>query len=266
MVAHPRAPRPNGSRSDGQHFLTSAVLANELVQQADIRPSDLVVEIGAGTGALTRPLARRARRVIAVERDPALARHLRSRRDLRPAVQVVEANALHVDLPEEPFRVVGNLPFSFGTRILRRLLDDVGGSLDRVDALVQLEMARKRSAVSPGTLVSIGWSPWWEFAVVRRVPRSAFRPVPGVDAAMLAVTRRTPELLTARQRPAFVRLLARAFRSSDRPIRRTLFAPNGRTWDAFAERRGLPRDASPPELDVFDWVALFRSSSGQPSG
>jgi 23S rRNA (adenine-N6)-dimethyltransferase len=257
VAAHPRAPRPNGSRSDGQNFLRSEVLADELVQQADIRSSDVVVEIGAGTGALTRPLGRRARRVIAVERDPILARHLRSRRDLGPTVRVIEANALHVDLPDEPFRVFGNLPFSFGTRILRRLLDDVGGPLDRVDALVQFEMARKRSAVWPSTLVSLGWAPWWEFALVRRIPRSAFRPIPGVDAAMLAVTRRTPELLDARQRPAFVRLLARAFRSSDRPIRRTLFARDGRTWDALAERRGLSRDASPPDLDVFDWVALF---------
>jgi 23S rRNA (adenine-N6)-dimethyltransferase len=257
--AHPRAPRPNGSRSDGQHFLKSDVLADELVRQADIRSSDVVVEIGAGTGALTRPLARRARRVIAVERDPVLAQHLRRSRDLGPAVRVVEANALHVELPDEPFRVFGNLPFSFGTRILRRLLDDVAGPLIRVDALVQLEMAQKRSAVSPNTLVSLGWSPWWEFSIVRRIPRSAFRPVPGVDAAMLAITRRAPELLAATQRPAFVRLLARAFRSSDRPVRRTLFAPNDRTWDALAGRRGLTRDASPPELDVFDWVAVFRS-------
>jgi 23S rRNA (adenine-N6)-dimethyltransferase len=260
VAAHPRAPRPNGSRSDGQHFLRSEVLADELVRQADIRSSDVVVEIGAGAGALTRPLARRARHVIAVERDPVLAVHLRSRRDLGPAVRVVQANALDVDLPDGPFRVFGNLPFSFGTRILRRLLDDVGGPLVRVDALVQLEMARKRSAVSPSTLVSLGWSPWWEFAVVRRIPRTGFRPVSGVDAAMLTITRRTPELLAARQRAAFVRLLARAFRSSDRPIRRTVFAPNGRTWDALAERRGLARDASPPELDVFDWVAVFRST------
>jgi 23S rRNA (adenine-N6)-dimethyltransferase len=260
VAAHPRAPRPNGSRSDGQHFLRSEVLADELVRQVDIRSTDVVVEIGAGTGVLTRPLARRARRVIAVERDPVLAQHLRSRRDLRPAVRIVEANALHVDLPDEPFRVFGNLPFSFGTRILRRLLDDVGGPLVRVDALVQLEMARKRSAVSPSTLVSLGWWPWWDFTLVRRIPRSAFRPVPGVDAAMLTITRRTPELLAAPQRRAFVRLVARAFRSSDRPIRGTLFAPSDRTWDALAERRGLARDASPPELDVFDWVAVFRST------
>jgi 23S rRNA (adenine-N6)-dimethyltransferase len=263
--ADPRAPR-NGSRSDGQHFLRSAVLADELVRQADIRWDDVVMEVGAGTGALTRPLAERARRVIAVERDPSLVRHLRSRSDLGETVEIVESNALHVELPEEPFRVFGNLPFSFGTRILRRLLDDVGSPLVRVDALVQLEMARKRAAISPSTLVSLGWLPWWEFAVVRRVPRSAFRPIPGVDAAMLVITRRTPELLARELRPAFVRLLARSFRSSDRPIRRTLFRRNDAAWRRLAAQRGLTIDARPSELDVFDWVDLFRASVGTRRG
>jgi 23S rRNA (adenine-N6)-dimethyltransferase len=264
--AHPRAPRPNGSRPEGQHFLRSAVLADELVRQADIRSEDVVVEIGAGTGALTRPLAERARRVIAVERDPLLARDLRSRSDLGPSVEVVEANALHVDLPREPFRVFGNLPFSFGTRILRRLLDDVGSSLVRVDALVQLEMAQKRAAIWPSTLVSLGWLPWWEFAAVRRVPRSAFRPVPGVDAAMLAITRRTPELLPPQQRSAFVRSVAQSFGSSDRPVRRTLFQRNDAVWTRLAARRGLAIDARPSELDVFDWVALYRANAGTRRG
>jgi 23S rRNA (adenine-N6)-dimethyltransferase len=265
VAAHPRAPRPNGSRSDGQHFLQSAVVADELVRQANVRSDELVVEIGAGSGALTRPLADRAGRVIAVERDPVLARHLRSRSHVGSKVEVVQANALHVDLPDEPFRVFGNLPFSFGTRILRRLLDDVGSPLLRVDALVQLEMARKRAAISPSTLVSLGWLPWWEFAVVRRIPRSAFRPVPSVDAAMLSITRRTPQLLATEDRPAFVRLLARAFGSSDRPVRRTLFGSNEGVWRGSATRRGLARDATPPELDVFDWVAVFRSITGRRS-
>jgi 16S rRNA A1518/A1519 N6-dimethyltransferase RsmA/KsgA/DIM1 with predicted DNA glycosylase/AP lyase activity len=264
--AQRRAPRPSGSRADGQHFLRSAVLADELVEHADVRPDDLVVEIGAGSGTLTRPLAERAGRVVAVERDPGLAAHLRSRSDLGPGVEIVEANALHVELPDESFRVFGDLPFAFGTRILRRLLDDVGSPLVRVDALVQLEMAQKRAATWPSTLVSLGWLPWWEFAVVRPVPRSAFRPIPNVDAAMLAITRRRPELLPSDERPAFVRLLAEAFATSGRPLRTTLFAVDERVWRRFADRRGLEKDARAADLGVFDWVAMFDSFGGRVDG
>jgi 23S rRNA (adenine-N6)-dimethyltransferase len=254
--AQPRAPRPSGSRADGQHLLRSAVLASELVQQADIGRGDLVVEIGAGSGTLTRPLAHHARRVIAVERDPIFVDHLRTAFASRSNVEIIRANALHVPLPQEPFRVFGNLPFSFGTRILRRLLDDVSAPLVRVDALVQLEMARKRAAIAPSTLVSLGWLPWWEFTIVRRVPRSAFRPVPSVDAAMLTIRRRAPALLAPSRRNAFVRLLARAFASSDRPVNRLLQADRQR-WSRLAGERGLLRDARPAELDVFDWIAVF---------
>jgi 23S rRNA (adenine-N6)-dimethyltransferase len=257
VCARRGAPRPSGSQADGQHFLRSAVLAEELVSLAGIGPADLVVEIGAGSGALTRPLARRAGRVVAVERDAVFVEHLRTMFASTSNVEVIEGNALRVGLPTEPFRTFGNLPFSFGTRILRRLLDDVGSPLTRVDAMVQLEVARKRAAVTPSTLVSLGWLPWWEFTVVRRVPRTAFRPIPAVDVAMLAIRRREPALLPARQRPAFVRLLSRGFAAPSRPIRRTFPEVATRSWLRLTEERGLPRDARPTEVDVFDWVSLF---------
>ncbi len=204
--------------------------------------------------------------MIAVERDPIFVDHLRTAFASRSNVEVVQANALHVSLPQEPFRVFGNLPFSFGTRILRRLLDDVASPLVRVDALVQFEMARKRAAIAPSTLVSLGWLPWWEFAVVRRVPRSAFRPVPSVDAAMLVIRRREPALLPPDQRTAFVRLLARAFAAPDRPAERIFAGADRRRWIRLAEERGLIHAARPAELDVFDWVAVFNLVSNRVPG
>jgi 23S rRNA (adenine-N6)-dimethyltransferase len=105
-------------------------------------------------------------------------------------------------------------------------------------------------------LVSLGWLPWWEFTIVGRVPRSAFRPVPSVDAAMLTIRRRERALLAPSRRTAFVRLLARAFASPDRPVNRLVQADRQR-WSRLAGERGLLRGARPAELDVFDWIAVF---------
>ena len=234
------------------------MLAAELVDRGDIGSADVVVEIGGGTGRLSEPLARRARHLIVIERDPALAELLRERFARTRNVEVACGNALDVPLPRDSFRVFGNLPFSFGTRILRRLLDDPAAGMQRLDALVQFEVARKRAQLVPGTLTSIGWLPWWEFVLVRRVHRDAFDPVPSVDAGVLRVTRRTDPLLPTAVRPAFVAFVAHAFTSPGIPVavscRGRLARP---VWSALSSERGLPLTARPAELDVTDWVALF---------
>ena len=227
-----------------------------------ISARDLVMEIGAGSGRLTRPLAERAGRLIAVERDPLWADSLRSSFARDAHVAIVRANALHVTLPREPYRVFGNLPFAFGSRILARFLDDVGSPLLRLDALLQYEMARKRAQIHPNTLVSLGWQPWWEFLLVRHVPRTAFEPVPGVDAGMLSVTRRGPSLLPMSARPRYVRLIAKGSAASAKPLRLTLRSSiSPRNWARFVRERGIAPDVVPTELDVFDWVALFERVS-----
>ena len=102
----------------GQHFLRSSALAAELVRAAGIGRGDLVLDLGAGTGVLTRAIAGTGARVVAVELDPDLAASLRAR-----FADVIEADILTIELPRQPFRVVANLPFACGTAILRRLLD-----------------------------------------------------------------------------------------------------------------------------------------------
>ena len=111
--------------ASGQHLLRSP-LADELAAAAGIAGGDLVVEIGAGTGRLTAPLAERAGHVIAIEVDPRLARLLRRRFQGDARVTVVEADGLAAAFPACPFRVVANLPFAITTPMLRRLLDDPG--------------------------------------------------------------------------------------------------------------------------------------------
>jgi 16S rRNA A1518/A1519 N6-dimethyltransferase RsmA/KsgA/DIM1 with predicted DNA glycosylase/AP lyase activity len=126
-----------GRRAElGQHFLAGGRLAAELVEQAGVGPGDLAVEIGAGTGVLTEALARRAGRVVAVERDPRLADRARTRLAGFGNVRVVTAHALVLPPPRRPFRVVANLPFgstaamSLTYRQLRRLARDLDFPLD----------------------------------------------------------------------------------------------------------------------------------------
>jgi 23S rRNA (adenine-N6)-dimethyltransferase len=196
VSAHRRTPRDERRRRLGQNFLRPE-FADRLVADGDVQPGELVVEIGAGFGAITLALARREIEVLAVEIDPVWARRLRDRTRVteRGRVRVVEADFLSLSLPTRPFRVLGSLPFRRTTEILRRLLDDPGIPLTRADLIVQWEVARKRAAAPPSTLLSTVWAPWWKFHLGRRIPAGEFRPVPRVDAGVLVVTRRDDPLL-----------------------------------------------------------------------
>lgn len=171
MPAGRRAPRDDRRRLLGQNFLP-AELADRFVAEIGIESSELVVDIGAGTGALTLALARRGAHVLAVELDPAWIARLResAARQTMGRIEVIHADFLSWRLPARPFRAVGCIPFGTTTAIFRRLFDDPSLPLSRADLIVQWE-------------ISTAWAPWWSFQLGRRIPAHQFRPVPKVAAA-----------------------------------------------------------------------------------
>jgi len=228
----------------GQHFLRSSRLADELVRAAGVRPGDLVVDLGAGHGALTRALARAGARVVAVERDPRLAAELRGAER-----QVVEGDALAFRWPREPFAVVANLPFGVTTAVVARLLGDPRLPLRQADLIVQLGFALKRSAAWPSTLQGVLWSVGYELSVTRRIDRSAFAPPPAVDAAVLRAVRRSRPLVGPREYAAFAAFVRAGFRQSVRtPVDRR-----------SALVLGVARKAAARDLSAEQWTTLFRS-------
>jgi 23S rRNA (adenine-N6)-dimethyltransferase len=228
-----------------QHFLRSRRLAAELVRSAGVTGDDLVLEIGAGSGRLTAELARVAGQVIAVELDAGLAHELRAR--VAGNVTVVEAHALRFQLPDEPFRVVANLPFGQTTSILRHLLDDPSVPLERADLVVEWGYALKRAAVWPSTLLGAAWGAWWTFRIDRRLAAVCFEPKPSVDAGVLVVGRRDPPLVPVSEGRAYAEFVRRGFKGGPRAV-----APPRQV-------RRVARRAAPRHLDVHQWAALFRA-------
>jgi 23S rRNA (adenine-N6)-dimethyltransferase len=191
-----RAPRDDRRRLLGQNFL-KAELANRLVAEIGIERNELVVDIGAGAGALTVALARRGAHVLAVELDTVWVGRLReaATRQTMGKIEVIHTDFLAWRLPRRSFRAVGCIPFGATTAIFRHLFDDPSVPLSRADLIVQWEVARKRAETPPSTLISTSWAPWWSFQLGRRVPAHEFRPVPKVDGGILVATRRVPALL-----------------------------------------------------------------------
>jgi 23S rRNA (adenine-N6)-dimethyltransferase len=169
----------------GWHQLDSR-WAKRIVAEAQVRPHDLVLDVGAGTGAITSSLVTCGARVVAVELHPKRAALLREQFDRDP-VKVVMADAADLWLPRHPFRVVANPPFAVTAALLSRLVAP-GSRLVRADLVVPWHVAQRwASGHGPG---AGRWLRQFEAGIGVSIPRSAFRPPPPNGVALLVIRRR----------------------------------------------------------------------------
>jgi 23S rRNA (adenine-N6)-dimethyltransferase len=144
----------------GQHFFRCADLVRTLVAESGIQATDTVVEIGAGEGIITQALAESAGRVIAVEKDPALARQLRQRFQQASNVRIIAGDFLRQQLPASPYIIFANIPFNCTAQIMRRIV--YGANPPQAAHLVmQREAACKFAGAPVETKFSTQIKPWF---------------------------------------------------------------------------------------------------------
>ncbi len=186
----------------GQNFLEPA-WGVKVVRAIDPKPDEVFLEIGPGTGALTRPLAARAKAVIAYEIDRDLAADLRAA--AIPNVTVVEGDFLErrsLPVPQSPspqsIRVAGNLPYNVASPILFRLAELYAGGLPIADATLMLQReVAERLIARPGTkeygVLSVLLQHVASVDLLLKLPAGAFRPVPEVLSALVRLRFHAPD-------------------------------------------------------------------------
>jgi 23S rRNA (adenine-N6)-dimethyltransferase len=200
------------SNHPGIHLLKAPRVVRRLVDEAKTGPGTLVLDLGAGPGTLTGPLAESGARVLAVERNPAFVRRLHKRFGDRPNVRVVEADLRDVPLPRRPYQVVASIPFDLSTHLFRRLFDPQRTGVYAADLIVEWGFAKRMTAAVPRDLEVAWWASRYEIQLVRRVPARLFTPAPAVDCAQLRIRARSGLANNPRRQRHLRRQLTAAYR------------------------------------------------------
>jgi 16S rRNA (adenine1518-N6/adenine1519-N6)-dimethyltransferase len=252
----------------GQNFLTDPVALGRIVTAADLSRSDMVVEVGAGAGTLTRLLAEQAGRVLALELDDQLVELLREQFSESSNVEVIHADVLRLspsDLPQQDYKVVGNLPYYITSAVLRRFLS--GAPRPRLMVVtVQREVA-ERIVAEPGkmSLLALSVQFYGRPRIVARIPAGAFYPAPKVDSAVVRIDvgeQPSVHLGEGIDDEVFFRVARAGFSQKRKKLRNSLsaglaFAP-AEAAEAL-EQAGIDPGRRAETLSLEEWASVAQS-------
>jgi len=259
-------------RSLGQNFLIDAAVRDRVAEAAGLGSDDETFEVGAGAGALTVALARRCRRVVAVEFDRHLVPVLREVIGSTASIQVVESDVMRLDLfdyfPSGGEVVTGNIPYHLTGALLRKLLETEPRPR-RLSLVVQREVAERWTATTGASLSTIAVQTLAIPRLAFTIPASAFIPAPKVDSACVVLEVRNQPAVRVDDLDSFFRLVEAAFQFRRKQLGGTLGRISGQgSTTAAARLRELGIDAQrrPQTLTLPEWEAVYNAFGRRADG
>ena len=270
----------------GQNFLVNPEVLEIILEAGEITDTDTVIEIGAGLGCLTDVLARRAKRVIAVEVDELLYKALVAhfgvtwrkgevtsplQKSIDSHVQLLNADILKLELNSllssdtgtvpTTFKVIANLPYSITTPILWKLLDH-HKQIHSCVLMMQKEVA-ERIVAEPGGkdygALTIGVAYWTDATLITTLSPENFYPAPKVDSALLKLTIRDNPKVTVENEEFFFKVVRTAFRMRRKMLKNSLVRSrltSAKVLETAFEELGIAPERRAETLDITEFAAL----------
>ncbi|MGF1503558.1 MAG: 16S rRNA (adenine(1518)-N(6)/adenine(1519)-N(6))-dimethyltransferase RsmA [Anaerolineae bacterium] len=254
-------------KSLGQNFMVEQAAIDAMVDAADIDPTDTVLEVGAGLGALTATLAERARRVVAVEIDQRLIPALRARFAGQPHVElhlldILEADPNHL-LGDEPYKVTANVPYYITSAIIRHLLENTHPPTLMVITIQKEEADRITAKPGDMSLLAVSVQFFGTARVVRKIGPSSFYPQPRVTSAVLRIDPHPDgPPIPIEQVPDFFRVVKAGFSQPRKQLKNTLASGLHTDTEPSSlrlQQAGIEPRRRPEKLSVAQWVRLYEA-------
>ena len=257
MSGRKSSARPRANLS--QHFLRSASLARRLVALSSISPNDLVVEAGPGRGTLTRAIAERSRKVLAVELDRDLTAHLRGIHWPHNNVEVIGRDFLDYSLPRAPYKFFSNIPFARTADIVRKLAFS-SRQPDDAYLIVQSEAATRflGQPFGPESSISLLIKAQFDASILAWLNPTDFEPPPAVNSVLLRLSRLEPPRVMPGELREFGQFVKGMMRAGNRPVASRLHRlVTSRQSRGLIDELNLPRGA-PSAVSFEHWLTVFR--------
>jgi len=257
--------RPN--KSFGQNFLVDRAVLQQIVEAADLEQTDQVLEVGAGTGVLTRELARQVRRVVAVELEQNMLTLLEKTAGGYPNVEIIARNLLYLDPQEvfaqEPYKLVANLPYYITAPTFRHFLESANPPRLLV-VMVQYEVAQ-RIVAAPGdlSLLAVSIQFYGQPRIIARVPARSFYPAPKVDSAIVRVDVHAQAPLSTAERDGFFRVVQAGFSERRKQVHTSLTHGLHRKNEeirAWLAASGIEASRRAETLSIEEWLRLWHEA------
>lgn len=248
-------------KSLGQNFLMHAATAERIAGSAKLDASDTVLEIGPGTGMLTRELLAKAGRVVAVEADASLIPGLED--TFSNEIRAGKLTILHADIRTfdsktlpKPYKLVANIPYYITGEIFRQFLT-AENQPSSITVLVQKEVAVRVARAQKESLLSLSVKAFGTPIYMFTVPRGAFRPAPKVDSAVLHIADISRDKFSAQSEGRFFEILRAGFAHKRKQLMKNLepLSTLNTLQDVFAEI-GLPEKIRSEDLTLDQWLLL----------
>ena len=246
----------------GQNFLINKETLNKVVEASDLKPNDIVLEIGPGVGTLTQELAKRAKKVIAAEKDQDMIEVLKETVGSFKNTEIIQKDALKLQVSIfglQKYKVVANLPYYITSPVIRKFLESPVPP-ELMVLVVQKDVAQRITAQPPDmNLLAVSAQFYAEPKIISFVPKEFFWPKPKVNGAILKIIpKQTPKM----NRDLFFKIVKAGFAQPRKQIANNLSKKLGfkkETTTAWLLKNKIQPGQRAETLAMKDWINLAKN-------
>jgi 16S rRNA (adenine1518-N6/adenine1519-N6)-dimethyltransferase len=246
----------------GQNFLIDKNILNKIIESSDISPKDTVLEVGPGTGILTRELAKKAGKIIAVEKDKSMCKILENELKDFKNTEIINADILKINLSLPPsYKVIANIPYYLTSAVIRKFLELENQPTELI-LMIQKEVAKRICETPPKmSLLAVSVQFYATPKIIFNVSKNSFWPVPKVDSVVIKITphktKQNPEFIKK-----FFKIVKAGFSQPRKQLvgnlSKTLKIEKGEINSLLLENNINPTQRA-ETLSVANWISLINS-------